>query len=145
MSRAVMVDSKVLLDLLEEDEAWFDWSARQIQEPANRSVLIINPVIYAEISVGFYGLMNLNPYCNLICLNAARSPGKLLFWQVNALQATANLEECDVLPCLISLSGPMRQLRGLPCLPVIPRVIEPTSRQFHLLPRIIRCISRITG
>jgi len=53
MSRAVMVDSKVLLDLLEEDEAWFDWSARQIQEPANRSVLIINPVIYAEISVGF--------------------------------------------------------------------------------------------
>lgn len=53
MSNGVLVDSNVLLDLLEEDKTWYDWSAGQLQQVANRSALIINPVIYAEISVGF--------------------------------------------------------------------------------------------
>lgn len=48
-----MVDSNVLLDLLEEDAVWYDWSAGQLQRVADRSALIINPVIYAEVSVGF--------------------------------------------------------------------------------------------
>lgn len=49
----VLVDSNVLLDLLEEDERWYDWSASHLQQAADRSTLIINPVIYAEVSVGF--------------------------------------------------------------------------------------------
>jgi len=48
-----MVDSNVLLDLLEEDKHWFSWSAEQVQRIAETSALIINPVIYAEVSVGF--------------------------------------------------------------------------------------------
>ena len=48
-----MVDSNVLLDVLEEDAAWYDWSAGQLERIADSSVLIINPVIYAEISIGF--------------------------------------------------------------------------------------------
>lgn len=53
MSGGVLVDSNVLLDLLEEDPCWYEWSARNLQQAADRSVLIINPVIYAEISIGF--------------------------------------------------------------------------------------------
>lgn len=53
MSNGVLVDSNVLLDLLEEDKTWYSWSAEHIQQAANSSVLIINPVIYSEISVGF--------------------------------------------------------------------------------------------
>jgi predicted nucleic acid-binding protein len=48
-----MVDSHVLLDLLEDDKVWFSWSAEQVQRVAENSLLIINPVIYAEVSVGF--------------------------------------------------------------------------------------------
>ncbi len=51
--RGVLVDSNVLLDLLENDPQWYDWSAEQLQKAADSSSLIINPVIYAEISVGF--------------------------------------------------------------------------------------------
>lgn len=51
--RGVLVDSNVLLDLLENDATWYDWSAGKLQEAADSSLLIINPVIYAEISVGF--------------------------------------------------------------------------------------------
>lgn len=49
----VLVDSNVLLDLLEEDPNWFDWSSRNLQQAADNSSLIINPVIYAEVSIGF--------------------------------------------------------------------------------------------
>lgn len=51
--RGVLVDSNVLLDLLEHDPNWYAWSAEQLQQAADSAVLIINPVIYAEISVGF--------------------------------------------------------------------------------------------
>jgi predicted nucleic acid-binding protein len=53
MTSGVLVDSNVLLDVLEEDPRWFSWSADQLAECAERSVLLINPVIYAEVSVGF--------------------------------------------------------------------------------------------
>ena len=49
----VLVDSNVLLDVLEEDEIWYEWSSTQLQKVADSSALIINPIIYAEISVGF--------------------------------------------------------------------------------------------
>jgi predicted nucleic acid-binding protein len=49
----VLVDSNVLLDILTEDPAWYDWSASAIEECAETSVLMINPIIYAEVSVRF--------------------------------------------------------------------------------------------
>ncbi len=53
MTNGVLVDSNVLLDLLEEDAAWYEWSARQLQRAADTSVLVINPIIYSEVSIGF--------------------------------------------------------------------------------------------
>jgi len=53
MAAGVLVDSNVLLDILEGDSRWFSWSADRLAECAEHSALIINPVIYAEVSVGF--------------------------------------------------------------------------------------------
>ena len=49
----VLVDSNVLLDILTEDPVWYDWSASAIEQHAERAVLMINPIIYAEVSVRF--------------------------------------------------------------------------------------------
>ena len=49
----MMVDSNVLLDVLTEDPAWFEWSSRSLQECAENHILVINPFIYAEVSIGF--------------------------------------------------------------------------------------------
>lgn len=49
----VLVDSNVLLDILTEDPIWFNWSAEQLATTAETFVLIINPIIYSEVSVGF--------------------------------------------------------------------------------------------
>jgi len=49
----VLVDSNVLLDVLTEDKIWFAWSSQQLAVCAEENDLCINPIIYAEISVGF--------------------------------------------------------------------------------------------
>jgi predicted nucleic acid-binding protein len=50
---AILVDSNVLLDLMTEDSRWFDWSAQAISEAADSFRLVINPIIYAEVSVRY--------------------------------------------------------------------------------------------
>lgn len=50
---AVMVDSNVLLDVLTEDTRWSPWSSATLAQAAETGRLIINPVIYAEVSIRF--------------------------------------------------------------------------------------------
>jgi len=50
---SVLVDSNVVLDLLVEKSDWFAWSYAALQNASNQSRLVINPVIYAEISAGY--------------------------------------------------------------------------------------------
>ncbi|MGD0640639.1 MAG: type II toxin-antitoxin system VapC family toxin [Roseiarcus sp.] len=50
---AVLIDSNVLLDLMTEDAQWFAWSAAAVASAADRFRLVINPVVYAEVSVRF--------------------------------------------------------------------------------------------
>ena len=48
-----LVDSDVLLDVLTEDPTWFDWSSAAIESHAEHSMLVIDPPIYAEVSIRF--------------------------------------------------------------------------------------------
>jgi predicted nucleic acid-binding protein len=48
-----LVDSNVLLDLFTEDEDWFDWSSSALERCAEDGDLVINPIIYAEVSPQF--------------------------------------------------------------------------------------------
>ena len=50
---AVLVDSNVLLDIATNDPAWGDWSGRALEQAADEAILVINPLIYAEVSIGF--------------------------------------------------------------------------------------------
>src|SRR5277367_2804518 len=50
---AVLIDANVLLDVMTEDARWFAWSAAAIERAADRHRLVINPVIYAEVSIRF--------------------------------------------------------------------------------------------
>lgn len=52
MSR-VLVDANVLLDVLTDDAVWYAWSSTQLDACAGYAELCINPIIYAEVSVGF--------------------------------------------------------------------------------------------
>ena len=47
-----LVDSNVILDVLTEDARWYAWSSTALAECANSGPLYINPIIYAEVSIG---------------------------------------------------------------------------------------------
>ena len=51
--RAVLVDSNVVLDVATEDPQWCEWSAAALERAASESVLKINALIYAEVSIVF--------------------------------------------------------------------------------------------
>jgi predicted nucleic acid-binding protein len=48
-----LLDANVLIDLLEERPQWFDWSAKHIEAIAGEGELLINQIIYAEVSVPY--------------------------------------------------------------------------------------------
>ena len=50
---AVLVDANVLLDVMTEDTRWLAWSAEAIERAADRHRLVINPAIYAEVSLRY--------------------------------------------------------------------------------------------
>jgi predicted nucleic acid-binding protein len=58
--RGVLVDSNVLLDIATNDPTWADWSGRALAECADRTTLIVNPIIFAEVSIGFATIEALN-------------------------------------------------------------------------------------
>ena len=56
----VLVDSNVLLDVLTNDPVWGERSARALAECGDRHLLAINSVVYAEVSVGFERIENVD-------------------------------------------------------------------------------------
>jgi predicted nucleic acid-binding protein len=55
-----MVDTNVLVDVLEDDPDWAEWSLVQLRAQSQVHDLIINPVIYAELSLAFDSVQRLD-------------------------------------------------------------------------------------
>jgi len=55
-----LIDSCVLLDVITGDTRWADWSASQIAAALDAGRVVINPLIYAEVSVGFESFEDLD-------------------------------------------------------------------------------------
>jgi len=55
-----LVDSNVILDVLTEDREWGDWSAAMLARVAGVGMLVINPIVYAEVSARFERIEDLD-------------------------------------------------------------------------------------
>lgn len=49
----VLVDSNVILDVFTEDPGWYEWSASRLDDLAQDHVLVVNPIVYSEVSMRF--------------------------------------------------------------------------------------------
>jgi predicted nucleic acid-binding protein len=83
----VLVDSNVLLDLATADAHWGNWSSRALAECADQTRLVINPIIYAEISVGYATIESLNA-----ALPSAAFAREALPWEAGFLAGKCFLE-----------------------------------------------------
>jgi predicted nucleic acid-binding protein len=51
--KTTLVDSNILLDVATRDPTWSDWASQALEAAANESSLAINALIYAEVSIGY--------------------------------------------------------------------------------------------
>lgn len=53
LANATLVDSCVLLDVATQDPVWLDWSSQALATAVRSGPVLVNPVVYAEVSIGY--------------------------------------------------------------------------------------------
>ncbi|MGC4111552.1 MAG: type II toxin-antitoxin system VapC family toxin [Nocardioides sp.] len=59
-SSTTLVDANVLLDVLTEDPSWAAWSASALADALDLGTVVLNAIVYAEVSVGFERIEHLD-------------------------------------------------------------------------------------
>jgi predicted nucleic acid-binding protein len=75
----VLMDSNVILDVYTDDARWADWSESVLNRYCTSHILYINPVIYAEISMGFDRIEELESSILLSDFKFLQIPKEALF------------------------------------------------------------------
>lgn len=57
-----LVDTNVLIDVATDDPHWADWSQQNLELASLQGPLLINEIIYAELSVGFEQIEELDAF-----------------------------------------------------------------------------------
>jgi hypothetical protein len=74
-----LVDSNVLLDVVTDQASWADWSQAQLEQAALAGDLIINDVIYAEISTRYAAVEALDAILSALNVSLVAMPKAALF------------------------------------------------------------------
>jgi hypothetical protein len=108
-SNGVLVDSNILLDVATNDPVWSTWSADALAECPEHAQLLIDPIIYAEVSIGFTTIEALDAALPNSVFQRAPLPWRPAFSPGRAFWPTAR----EVAPaphrCRISTSGHMQR------------------------------------
>ena len=75
----VLVDTNVLLDVLQNDPQWADWSQGQLESASLAGSLAINAVIYSELSMAFERIEELETVLSEASLGLEPIPREALF------------------------------------------------------------------
>jgi predicted nucleic acid-binding protein len=75
----VLVDTNVIVDVLQDDPLWAAWSIAQLRAQARIHVLGINPIVYAELSMAFAAIEDLDDVVERMALKMIDIPQSALF------------------------------------------------------------------
>lgn len=75
----LLVDTNVLVDVLEDDPEWADWSIGQLRAQSQIHRLVINPIIHAELSLTFATVEALDRTVDDLGLTMLEIPKPALF------------------------------------------------------------------
>ena len=82
----ILVDTNVLLDVVSEHPQWADWSQQQLEAAALKRRLVINSVIYAELSIGFRRIEEVEAVLERAQIKVDEIPREALFLAGKAFQ-----------------------------------------------------------
>jgi predicted nucleic acid-binding protein len=77
--KGILVDSNVILDVFLNDPKWADWSESKLEEYSAYTPLYINSIIYAEISIGFKRIEDLESAVRQAGFQILELPKEALF------------------------------------------------------------------
>lgn len=77
--KGIIVDSSVLLDVLTRDPTWYSWSYGRLARLGDANRLLINDIIYAELSVGFERIEDLEAAVGELQFTVIEIPRAALF------------------------------------------------------------------
>ena len=83
----MLVDTNVLIDVLNNEPQWADWSIHQLRVQSKIHVLSINPIIYAELSCTFKKVEDLDEVLQEMGLKFNQIPKPALFLAGKAFQS----------------------------------------------------------
>jgi hypothetical protein len=75
----LLVDTNVLVDVLEDDPQWAEWSIGQLRAQSKIHRLAINPIIYSELSLTFSTVEALDQTIDELGLTMIEIPRPALF------------------------------------------------------------------
>ena len=84
--QVILVDSSVLIDVIDEDRHWCGWSLAALNEWSRRGPVLINPVIYTEISPDFDHPAALDAVLEKVGIAYGRFPKRRCFWQLRRIR-----------------------------------------------------------
>ncbi len=79
-----LVDTIILLDVVRNDAAWAAWSSARLNKRAAQGPLVINDVVYAEVSVTFERIEETNAFLREAGFKVERTPRPALFLAARA-------------------------------------------------------------
>lgn len=74
-----LVDTNVLLDLVTDDPNWAEWSVAKLEEAALKGPLCVNDVVYAELSIRYERIEDLDAMLADTAIEIAPPPRAALF------------------------------------------------------------------
>lgn len=86
MAVGTLVDTNVLLDVLTEDKVWLSWSLDALATAAEVGPLLINPIIYGEVSTRFTRIEDLDEALPAQDFRRAELPWEAAFLAGKALR-----------------------------------------------------------
>jgi predicted nucleic acid-binding protein len=104
----ILVDTNVLVDLINDDPIWAGWSQQELDNARLRDDLAINDIIFAELSAGFASLREIEDFIRDGGFTQAPMPRLALFMAAKAFQhyRAAGGMRTGVLPDFLSVRTP---------------------------------------
>jgi hypothetical protein len=95
--------------VLTEDSTWYPWSAAARERHAGSSVLVLNPIIFAEVSIRFTGIEELEEAIPPEDFRRNRYPGRRRSWRARRSWRIAGGAAPGTRPCRTSTSARTRR------------------------------------
>ena len=82
----ILVDTNVLLDLVTDDPNWSEWSLARLEEAALAGPILINDIVYAETSIRYNRIEDLDAMLTQAMIEIAPTPRSALVLAGKAFQ-----------------------------------------------------------